>query len=139
MTLSFIPLMSSKKRKSEITLESIEIAKNISNNKEKNNCLMLLYALFDKFGDDVSKKRFKEVISMTDVGRMIYEDGMEEGIEKGIEKGKADLLIKLLIKKFKIVPDEYKKKIMTLSQDTIEVIGTEIFDMNSIDELKKYF
>jgi len=96
---------------------------------------MLLYALFDKFGDDVSKKRFKEVVSMTDVGRMIYEDGMEEGIEKG----KADLLIKLLIKKFKIVPDEYKKKLMTLSQDTIEVIGTEIFDMNSIDELKKYF
>ena len=92
---------------------------------------MLLYALFDKFGDDVSKKRFKEVVSMTDVGRMIYEDGMEEG--------KADLLIKLLIKKFKIVPDEYKKKLMTLSQDTIEVIGTEIFDMNSIDELKKYF
>jgi len=57
---------------------------------------MLLYALFDKFGDDVSKKRFKEVVSMTDVGRMIYEDVMEEGIEKG----KADLLIKLLIKKF---------------------------------------
>lgn len=64
---------------------------------------------------------------------------IEEGIEKGIEKGKADLLIKLLIKKFKTVPDEYKKKIMTLSQDTIEVIGTEIFDMNSIDELKRYF
>ena len=70
---------------------------------------------------------------------MIYQDGMEEGIEKGIEKGKADLLIILLIKKFKIVPDEYKKKLMILSQDTIEVISTEIFDMNSIDELKKYF
>ena len=100
---------------------------------------MLLYALFDKFGDDVSKKRFKEVVSMTDVGRMIYEDGMEEGMEKGIEKGKTDLLIKQLIKKFKIVPDDYKKKLMTLSQDTIEVIGTEIFDMESIEELKKYF
>lgn len=134
MTLSFIPLMSSKKSKSEITLESIEIAKSINDNNEKNNCLMLLYALFDKFGDDISKKRFKEVVSMTDVGRMIY----EEGIEKGIEKGK-EMLIKQLIKKFKIVPDEYKKKIMDLPQDVIEVIGTEIFDMNSIDELKKYF
>jgi hypothetical protein len=48
MTLSFIPLMSSKKSKSEITLESIEIAKNIQDNDDKNNCLMLLYALFDK-------------------------------------------------------------------------------------------
>lgn len=139
MTLSFIPLMSSEKSKSQITLESIEVAKNINNNNEKNNCLMLLYALFDKFGDDVSKKRFKEVVSMTDVGRMIYEEGIEEGIEKGIEKGKTDLLIRQLIKKFKIVPDEYKKKLMTLSQDTIEVIGTEIFDMESIEDLKKYF
>ena len=100
---------------------------------------MLLYALFDKFGDDSSKKRFKEVVSMTDVGRMIYEEGREEGLEKGIEKGKTDLLIRRLIKKFKIVSDEYKKKLTTLSQDTIEVIGTEIFDMETIEDLKKYF
>jgi hypothetical protein len=131
MTLSFIPLMSSKKSKSEITLESIEIAKNIQDNNDKNNCLMLLYALFDKFGDDISKKRFKEVVSMTEVGRMIY----EEGIEKGI----AEILIKQLTKKFKIIPEEYKEKIRSLPQDVLEIIGTEIFDINSIDELKKYF
>ena len=107
---------------------------NINTINDKNNCLMLLYALFDKFGDNVSKKRFKEVVSMTEVGKMIY----EEGIEKGIEKTK-EMLIKQLIKKFKIVPEEYKKKIMALPQDVIEVIGTEIFDINSIDELKKYF
>ena len=135
MTLSFIPLMSSKKTKSEITLESIEIAKNIQDNGDKNNCLMLLYALFDKFGDNVSKKRFKEVVSMTEVGRMIY----DEGVEKGIEKGTAEILIKQLIKKFKIVPDEYKANIRNLPQDVLEVIGTEIFEINSIDELKKYF
>ncbi|BCZ46412.1 hypothetical protein psyc5s11_24790 [Clostridium gelidum] len=35
--------------------------------------------------------------------------------------------------------EEYKKKIMMLPQDVIEVIGTEIFEINSIDELKKYF
>jgi predicted transposase/invertase (TIGR01784 family) len=139
MTLSFIPLMTSKKSKSDITLESIELAQNMHNNKEKNNCLMLLYALFDKFGDDISKKKFKEAVGMTDVGKMIYEEGMEEGIEKGIEKGKVDLLIKLLIKKFKIVPEEYKKQLMTLPQVTIEIIGTEIFEMESIEELKKYF
>lgn len=139
MTLSFIPLMTTRKSKSDITIESLEVAKNINNNKEKNNCLMLLYALFDKFGDEVAKKRFKEVIGMTDVGRMIYEEGIEEGIEKGIEKGKVDLLIRQLIKKFKIVPEEYKKQLIALPQETIEIIGTEIFDMKSVEELKKYF
>ena len=139
MTLSFIPLMASKKSKSEITLESIDLARNIPSDKEKNNCLMLLYALFDKFGDDSSKKRFKEAVGMTDVGRMIFEEGKEEGREEGREEGKVDLLIKQLIKKFKIVPEEYKKKLMTLPKETIEIIGTEIFDMQSIDELKRYF
>lgn len=139
MTLSFIPLMASKKSKSEITLESIDLARNIPSDKEKNNCLMLLYALFDKFGDDSSKKRFKEAVGMTDVGRMIFEEGKEEGREEGREEGKVDLLIKQLIKKFKIVPEEYKIKLMNLPKETIEIIGTEIFDMESIDELKRYF
>ncbi len=126
--------MSSIKSKSEITLESIEIANEIKSYTDKNKCLTLLYALFDKFGDELSKKRFKEVVGMTEVGKMIYNEGKEEGLEKG----KAELLIKLLMKKFKILPDEYKEKIRNLSGDVIEHIGTEIFDMESLEDLKKY-
>jgi len=127
---SFIPLMSSIKSKSEITLESIEIANEIKSYTDKNKCLTLLYALFDKFGDELSKKRFKEVVGMTEVGKMIYNEGKE--------KGKSELLIKQLIKKFGILPDEYKEKIRNLSEAAIENIGTEIFDMESLEELKKY-
>ena len=96
---------------------------------------------------------------MTELGRMLIEDGIEkgikEGIEKGIEqgrkegrekgieqgmeKGKADFLIKMLVKKFKNVPNEYREKIRMLPQDTIEVIGMDIFEMNSINDLEKYF
>lgn len=54
------------------------------------------------------------------------------------KEGKADLLIKQLVKKFKIVPDEYKKKLEETSEEIIEVIATEIFDMKSIEDLKKY-
>ncbi len=138
ITLSFIPLMSSIKSKSEITLESIEIANEIKSNTDKNKCLTLLYALFDKFGDELSKKRFKEVVGMTEVGKMIYNEGKEDGLEEGLEKGKAELLIKQLMKKFKILPDEYKEKIRNLVGDVIEHIGTEIFDMESLEDLKKY-
>ena len=55
------------------------------------------------------------------------------------KEGKADLLIKQLIKKFKILPTEYRKKLEDMSEESIEVIGVEIFDMDSIEELKKYF
>jgi len=78
----------------------------------------------------LSKKRFKEVVGMTEVGKMIYNEGKE--------KGKSELLIKQLIKKFGILPDEYKEKIRNLSEAVIENIGTEIFDMESLEELKKY-
>ncbi|EHJ00459.1 Conserved hypothetical protein CHP01784 [Clostridium sp. DL-VIII] len=63
---------------------------------------------------------------------------LERDREK-IEEGKVELLIKQLIKKFKMIPDEYKDKLKSLSEENIELIATEIFDMKSIEDLKKYF
>ncbi|SHJ10410.1 protein of unknown function [Clostridium cavendishii DSM 21758] len=143
MTLSFIPLMESEKSKSDITLDSIEIAKDIKNEEEKTKCLTLLYALFDKFGDEKAKKRFKEVVSMTDVGRMIYEEGKEEGISigeaNGETKGKADLLLKQLIRRFKKLPDGYREKILNLKLEQIEVIAGDIFELEKVEDLEQYF
>ena len=84
---------------------------------------------------------------MTELGRMLIEDGIErgrkEGIEKGIEKGRAEgkteTLIKLLIKKFGFLSEEYKNKISKLSKDTVDIILMEIFDIKSLSELDKYF
>ena len=107
----------------------------------------MLYALLEKFGDEESKKKFKEVFNMTEIGKMILEDGMAKGMEKGMEKGrakgrsegKAELLLKQLTKKFKKIPEEYKIRIKELSDETLEIIGLEIFDMEDIKELEKYF
>lgn len=60
-------------------------------------------------------------------------------MEKGREEGKSDLLIKLLIKKFKKLPDQYKEKIKLLPEETLEIIATDIFELNSIEELEQYF
>jgi len=65
--------------------------------------------------------------------------GIEKGIAEGIEKGKAELLIKLLIKKFKSLPEGYENKIMNLSIDNIDRISMDIFDINSVEELEAYF
>ncbi|OPJ64023.1 hypothetical protein CLORY_08950 [Clostridium oryzae] len=126
--------MSSKENKSKRALEGIELADAIEDEDSKLKCLTLLYALFDKFGDIASKSKFKEVFSMTEIGRMIREDGIKEG---KIE-GKAELLVNLLIKKFKKLPDEYIKKIKELPVEKMDVIATEIFDLNSVEDLEKY-
>lgn len=83
---------------------------------------------------------------MTELGRMLIEDGIEkgrkegieQGIAQGIEKGKSETLIKLLIKKFGFLSEEYKNKISKLSKETIDIILMEIFDIKSINELDKY-
>ncbi|MBP2023431.1 hypothetical protein J2Z44_003268 [Clostridium punense] len=135
LNLTFIPLMKTKMSKSERALESIELASKIPESNEKLKCMSLLYALFEKFGDKESKKKFMEVFKLTEIGRMLREDGKEEGKLEG----KAEMLIKQLIKKFKSVPEEYKNRIKGLPEETIEVIATEIFDIKSLDELKQYF
>ncbi|GKU24278.1 DUF4351 domain-containing protein [Clostridium folliculivorans] len=138
LTLSFIPLMKSKISKSQRSLEGIELANSIEEDDTKLQCLTLLYALFDKFGDSISKIRFKEVFSMTDIGKMIREDGLKEGIEVGKEAEKTEILIKLLVKKFKKLPTGYEEKVRKLPMATLDIIITEIFDLESLEDLNKY-
>lgn len=76
---------------------------------------------------------------MTELGKGLIQEGIEKGSEEGREEGKAELLIKILIKKFKKIPNEYKEKIKSLPEETLEIIATDIFDLNSVNELEQYF
>ncbi|KYH34435.1 hypothetical protein CLTEP_15870 [Clostridium tepidiprofundi DSM 19306] len=142
LNLTFIPLMNSKEDKSTRAIKSIELASKIKENDNKLHCLSLLYALLEKFGDDNSKKKFKEVFSMTEIGKMIREEGLQEGKLEGLQEGKIEgkyeMLTALLIKKFKKIPNEYLKKIKTLPPNIIDIIALEIFDMQDIKDLEKY-
>ncbi|AOZ75154.1 hypothetical protein AC231_02745 [Clostridium pasteurianum] len=139
MVMTFLPLMRGRESRSERAIKSIELAQSIEDNGIKLECISMLYALLDKFGDKVTKKKLKEMITMTEIGKMIREEAIEEGIEKGKTKGKSELIIKLLIKKFNKIPKNYTDKINNLSNETLDIIATDIFDMDKIDELEKYF
>jgi hypothetical protein len=65
-------------------------------------------------------------------------EGRAEGKAVGKAEGKAELLIKLLTKRFKKIPKDYVVKIMMLPEATIEIIGTEIFDFEKIEDIEKY-
>ena len=142
VALTFTPIMGGKLTKAEKIIKSIRIVKS-SENEYKYDIESMLYAFADKFLTGKDLQKVKEEISMTELGRMLIEDGIEkgrkEGIEEGIEKGKSETLIKLLIKKFGFLSEEYKNKISKLSSETIDIILMEIFDIKSINELDKYF
>ncbi|AWK51275.1 transposase [Clostridium beijerinckii] len=97
----------------------------------------------DTLYDISSDEELRRLIDLRELAIMDEQNRLngakKEGIKEGIEQGKSELLIKQLSKKFKILPEEYKKKIKLLPLETIESIGVEIFDMESIEDLKKYF
>ena len=138
VALTFTPIMGGKLTKAEKIIKSIRIVKS-SENEYKYDIESMLYAFADKFLSGKDLQKVKEEISMTELGRMLIEDGIEKGIEKGRAEGKTETLIKLLIKKFGFLSEEYKNKISNLSKDTIDIILMEIFDIKSINELDKYF
>src|SRR5699024_5708592 len=90
LSLTFIPLMNGKEDKATRTMKSIMLAEEIKESNTKLQCITLLYAFLEKFGDAKSKEKFKEVFSMTEIGRMIVEESMEKGMKKGIEKGRME-------------------------------------------------
>lgn len=143
--LTFTPIMGGKLSKVDKIINAVKVVKNIDR-EYRYDIEAILYAFASKFlkGRDLEKVR--EEIKMTELGRSLIEEGIKkgraegraEGREEGKEEGKAELLIKLLMKKFKKLPTEYKDKIKKLPQETIEIIGLEIFDLESIEDLEKY-
>ena len=142
VSLAFTPIMGGKLTKVEKIIKSIRIVKS-SDSEYKYDIESMLYAFADKFLQGKDLQKVKEEISMTELGRMLIEDGRTEGrIEgrtEGRTEGKIETLIKLLIKKFGFLSEEYKNKISKLSSETIDIILMEIFDINSRNELDKYF
>lgn len=55
--------------------------------EESSRMQAVLYALANKFLDDNELMKIREVLFMTRLGQMLYNDGLEEGIAAGMEKG----------------------------------------------------
>ena len=70
------------------------------------------------------------------------EQGMEKGIVKGIEQGETKALartaLKLLSKKFNIIPGELKDRILKLDSATLDIIIDGILDYKNIEDVKKH-
>lgn len=128
ISLTFTPIMGRK------IINAIDMVKDIKKSY-KHDIESILYAFANKFLSGKDLEKVKEELKMTELGKSL----IQEGIEKGKEKGKAELLIKMLMQKFKKVPNEYKEKIKILPEETIELIATDIFELNSVEELERYF
>ena len=59
----------------------------------------------------------------------------EEGMADGIKEGHFSLLIKLLKKKFKHIPEKYIDLLTDLENDTLISIALRIFEFETLEDL----
>ena len=87
--LALTPLMGSLRSRKEVIKTAVLLMKPY-NHLSAQKALAMTYALADKFLDGKDLTEIKEVVAMTKLGQMIYEDGVKAGESKGLEAGKRE-------------------------------------------------
>ena len=114
--LLFAPLMSGRSKQTERILQCLEILKKaeaIFSKSDIRKMEAILYIFAVKFMDDNELKSIKEVIAMTKLGQMIWNDALEKGREEGekigLERGEQIGLER--------ASERYSKLILILSKE----------------------
>ncbi len=84
--LALTPLMSSKKERKDIILESLKLSK-AEKSITAEKTMAMLYTLADKFLEGKDLEEVKEAVAMTRIGQMIFDDGVVRGREEGEKTG----------------------------------------------------
>ena len=93
----------------------------------------------NKLVDDIfNENKREEVEVMVSNASKIFDKLKIDGIKEGKKEGKAELLITLLKKRFNGLSDYYTDKVRSLPEDVIDRIATDIFDLEKVDDIKKY-
>lgn len=96
-SLALIPLMTSEHGKKKMIKDVIILAKQ-TETLTAQKTIAILYTLADKFLNQMELQEIREVVAMTRLGQMIFDDGMECGIERGAIEKLAELVIKRMQK-----------------------------------------
>ena len=88
--LTLTPLMTSKMCRKDVIKEAIQIVKQ-EKQLTAEKTMAMLYTLADKFLSAGELNEIKEVLTMTRLGQMLYDDGVKKGMERGREEGQKQL------------------------------------------------
>ena len=100
--LALAPLMSGKESRKEKIKQAILFAKQESSVTSEKT-IAILYTLADKFLKGIDLQEIREVVIMTRLGQMIYNDGIEMGMDR------MSLLISRLLKEDRL--DDLQKAV----------------------------
>lgn len=102
MQLMVLPLtVKGKGPKQEVIVQAVELAKQIEDRTQTVQVLAGLLTFTDKVIDETYRKRVKEELEMTQIVKMIFDDGLKEGLKEGQKHGEEYKLIEQSCRKLK--------------------------------------
>ena len=143
LDLIFLPLMNSKQGMLNRVKRAIEFEQKLDIPEEKaDKVIAMTLVIADKFLTDKEISKIWGDYKMLRIFKHAEEQGEKEGIEKGRQEGRQEGMLELvekqLLKKFKSVPQEYRERLKKQDKAKLEIIATEILEMEDIEELKDY-
>lgn len=129
------PLRVFMKHKNESDLEHIaECLKVVEDLEDKDYYYLTVELSKRLYKEEILDKYVKEDIYMASA---LYKAPYDRAKEEERER-LARIVLKLLTKKFGIIPVEIRGKLEKLEACNLEIITEEILDINSLDDVKKY-
>ena len=115
--LALAPLMSGKQSRKEKIKEAILYAKQ-GDTETAEKTIAILYTLADKFLKGMELQEIKEVVAMTRLGQMIYDDGVEKGIEKGRQEGLEQGMDRMSVLTARLLKEKRLDDLQRATEDT---------------------
>ncbi len=123
--LAFVPVMARREERVEVISEAVKISHLVANGQQKIDIQAILFAFANKFLSGEELERIKEEITMTQLGQMIYEDGLKKGVEKGQLEGKLEGKLEAAKALLDILSDEAIAKRLELPMEQVKKLRQE--------------
>ena len=88
----------------------------------------ILYTMADKFLEKAELREIEEVIAMTELGKMLFEHGVERGLQRGLQKGGQQKMMELV--KRKLSKGQTEAEIAEALEESVPVIHELIEEIN---------
>ena len=125
MHLVLLPLTyKGEEKKQEAIRACVDLAKQLPDKEQETFALAGILTFTDKIISDETKRYIKEVLGMTQVGKMLMDEGRQEGLQKGQQKT-AKKTAKNMLKRRDSIEDI--AEVLELPTETIKAWEKEFF------------
>ncbi len=135
-----------KKEKVQVKIEFLRMMLRLQVDSAKESLILSFFDYYLELDEQeeeevleiLRRSKLQEDVKIMEMIPYWERKGIEKGREQGIEEGKKSLLVRLLQKRFGSIPKEIEEAIEKTSYDRLEKMEDVLFDIQNIDEVKKW-